>query len=216
MHEQPHPQSKRYSPLITLLIALVILGAAGLAVALGVFEAKNTNEVIQTNTNTADGNQNAPSTNSSSVNTEATTNTSQTGTEGWKTYKDKDSSFTIQYPPNWEYFVRLDGQVAFAPKGGLGKFPEVAIAPILSTGTTYELQRSTLDQANLLNRTDEETTFGGRKSFFIEGTEPTRLADGSTWFIQRLLIDGNPDIFILSGNNAQDVFEKMVATLQLP
>ncbi len=100
MNEQPNPQSKRFSPLTTLLIALVILGAAGLVVALGVFEAKNTNDVTQTNTNTADGNQNTPSTNSPNVNT-GNTNTGQTGTEGWKTYSSKQYGFSVQYPPSW-------------------------------------------------------------------------------------------------------------------
>ncbi len=90
MNQQSNPQSKRFSPLTTLLIALVILGAAGLVAALGVLNTDNNDAVVQENSN------NAPNTNKRSEPV-----TTAGSLEGWKKYSNEYLKISIELPNEW-------------------------------------------------------------------------------------------------------------------
>ncbi len=73
-----------------VFVAVVILGTVGVIVVLGFPKSAN-----DANTN-GTANTQVANTNSSS-----NTNSGQTGTEGWKTYRNDVMGYSILYPANW-------------------------------------------------------------------------------------------------------------------
>jgi hypothetical protein len=117
-NQQPQP-SKPTNKALWIVLVIVILAIVGYGIytyvsGRGNENTNNVNTTINQNTNVTANSNTGLSTNTAvntntvantntAVNTNTSTNTNTVDTTGWKTYKDQEYNYTLEYPKEWTY-----------------------------------------------------------------------------------------------------------------